>query len=97
MSRAGLERFAAKAAREAAEGSTYAAQVYVNLLLQANRPAEALAAAKQFLLAEDDRNLICPGVNELAKRAGDFATLAEAAKARNDPVGFLAGLIAGGK
>jgi hypothetical protein len=91
---AGLARFKVKAEREAAEGSTYAAQVYVNLLMRANRPKEALAAAKQFLLAEDDRNLICPGVNELAKQAGDFEALTEAAKARNDPVGFLAGLIA---
>lgn len=90
----GLARFAAKAEREAAEGATYAAQVYVNLLLRANRPGEALAAAKKFLLAEDDRNLICPGVNELARRAGDFTALAEAARARNDPVGFLASLIA---
>ncbi len=90
----GLARFATKAEREAAEGATYAAQVYVNLLLRANKPAEALLAAKKFLLAEDDRNLICPGVNELARRAGDFTALAEAAKARNDAVGFLAGLIA---
>lgn len=90
----GLARFAAKAAREAAEGATYAAQVYVNLLLRANRPADALAAAKKYLLAEDDRNLICPGVSELARRAGDFSALAEAAKARNDAVGYLAGLIA---
>ena len=94
---AGLSRFRAKAEREAAEGATYAAQVYVNLLLKAHRPAEALAAAKEFLMAEDERNLICPGVNELAKKAGDFATIAEAAKTRNDPVGYLAGLIAGRK
>jgi hypothetical protein len=91
---ANLKRFEEKAAREAAEGATYAAQVYVNLLLKANRPAEALAAAKRFLLAEDDRNLICPGVNELARKANDFAALSEAAKARNDPVNFLASLIA---
>lgn len=89
-----LKRFEEKAAREAAEGATYAAQVYVNLLLKVNRPADALAAAKRFLLAEDDRNLICPGVSELAKRAGDFNSLAEAAKARHDPVGYLASLIA---
>ncbi|HEY1186020.1 MAG TPA: hypothetical protein VGE74_00125 [Gemmata sp.] len=90
----GLARFRAKAEREAAEGATYAAQVYVNLLLRANRPADALAAAQRFLLAEDDRNLICPGVSELARRAGDFGALADAAKARGDAVGFLAGLIA---
>ncbi len=94
---AGLARFRAKAEREYAEGSTYAAQVYVNLLLRANQPKQALAAAKSFLLAEDERNLICPGVSELAKRAGDYDSMAEAAKARNDPVGFLAGLIAGRK
>jgi len=93
----GLARFRAKAEREHAEGSTYAAQVYVNLLLRANRTSEALAAAKSFLLAEDERNLICPGVTELAKRTGDFEAMAEAAKARNDLVGFLAGLIAGKK
>lgn len=90
----GLARFAAKAAREAAEGATYAAQVYVNLLLKVQRTQEALGAAKQFLLAEDDRNLICPGVNELARRVGDFGALADAAKARGDSVGFLASLIA---
>jgi hypothetical protein len=94
---AGLARFKAKAEREFEEGSTYAAQVYINLLLKANRPGEALAAAKTFLLAEDERNLICPSVNELAKKAGDFEAIAEAAKARNDPVGFLAGLLAGRK
>lgn len=90
----GLRRFEEKAAREAAEGATFAAQIYVNLLLKANRPAEALAAAKRFLLAEDERNLICPGVSELARRAGDTAAMAEAAKARHDPVAFLASLIA---
>lgn len=93
----GLKRFESKAAREAEVGATYAAQVYVNLLLKANRPADALAAAKRFLLAEDDRNLMCPGVNELARRAGDFEALSEAAKARHDPVNFLASLIASKK
>jgi hypothetical protein len=91
---AGLAHFRSKAEREFAEGSTYAAQVYVNLLVRLNRHSEALAAAKAYLLREDERNMICPGVNELAKRAGDFDTIAEAAKARNDPVGYLAGLIA---
>ncbi len=93
----GLKRFEAKAVREAEQGATYAAQVYVNLLVKANRPAEALAAAKQFLLAEDERNLMCPGVNELARKAGDYRAMADAAKARNDPVNFLASLIAAKK
>src|SRR5262245_56518615 len=37
----GLARFKTKAEREAAEGSTYSAQVYVNLLVRANRQADA--------------------------------------------------------
>lgn len=93
----GLERFRAKAAREAEEGATYAAQVYVNLLLRAGREREALAAAREFLADADERNLICPGVNELARRLGDFDAIAETAKARRDPVQFLAGLIAAKK
>jgi hypothetical protein len=91
----GLERFRAKAEREAAEGATYSAQVYVNLLLRSNHPAEALVAAKQYLITQDERNLICPGVFELARRTRDFEAMAEAAQARNDPVNYLAGLIAG--
>jgi len=91
----GLERFRGKAEREAAEGATYAAQIYVNLLLRLNRSVDALTAAKKYLLSQEDRNMICPGVGELARKAGDFESMAEAAKARNDPVGFLAGLIAG--
>ncbi|MBP3958059.1 hypothetical protein J8F10_22625 [Gemmata sp. G18] len=43
----GLARFAAKAEREAAEGATYAAQVYVNLLLRANRVDEALQGRQE--------------------------------------------------
>ncbi len=92
---AGLARFQEKAAREAEEGASYAAQVYVNLLVRIGREREALAAAKQFLLHEDERNMICPGVAELARRVGDFNLLAEAALERNDPVQFLAGLLAG--
>lgn len=94
---AGVERFRAKAAREAEEGNTHPAQVYVNLLLRANRTADALAAAKTFLMTEDDARLVCPGVAELAKRVGDYAALADAAKSRADAVGYLAGLIAGRK
>ena len=91
----GLDRFKAKAEREAAEGASYAAQVYINLLVRVNKLREALDAAKAMLANEDERALICPSVGELAKRLNDFEAMAEAAKARNDAVGFLAGLIAG--
>ncbi|HEY2910224.1 MAG TPA: hypothetical protein VGI99_08255 [Gemmataceae bacterium] len=91
----GLARFKAKAEREAAEGATYAAQVYVNLLVRIGKLREAFEAAQNMLAAEDERNLICPGVSELAKRLNDYGAMAEAARVRRDAVGFLAGLIAG--
>ena len=91
----GLARFKEKAEREAAEGASYAAQVYVNLLVRLNRLREALEAAKAMLANEDERSLICPGVSELAKRLNDYQAMAEIAQSRNDAVGFLAGLIAG--
>ena len=84
-----------KAEREAVEGASYAAQIYVNLLLRIDRVKDALAAANAILTNEDERNLICPSVTELAKRLNDFQSMAEIAKARQDAVGFLAGLIAG--
>ena len=91
----GLARFKMKAEREAAEGASYAAQVYVNLLLRIDRTREALDAAKAMLANEDDRSLICPSVTELAKRLNDYDSMSEIAKSRHDAVGFLAGLIAG--
>ncbi len=91
---AGLERFRAKAEREFADGVTYPAQVYVNLLVKAGRLREAFDAARAYLPADDERNLSCPGVTELARRLGDFEAVAEAGRARDDAVQFLAGLIA---
>jgi hypothetical protein len=88
---ANLARFAEKAERESALGASYAAQVYVNLLVKVGRIPEALAAAVRFLANEDERGLICPTVPELARRLNDYAALADAAKARNDAVQFLPG------
>lgn len=90
----GLAHFRAKAARGAADGYQFPAEVLVNLLLKADRLPDALAAAKQYLASEDGRQLSCPGVTELARRAGDYQTAAEVARANTDPVNFLASLIA---
>ncbi|HEX4608630.1 MAG TPA: hypothetical protein VH092_10540 [Urbifossiella sp.] len=92
---ANLTRFRDKAARESELGASYAAQVYVNLLVKLGRVREALAAAREFLAGEDERNLICPGAADLARRLNDYQALADAAKGRGDAVQFLAGLIAG--
>jgi hypothetical protein len=90
---AGLKHFRDKIDPAAAEGSTFPAEVYVNLLLKLDRKADALQVAKKYLAGET-RQLSCPGVYELCQQAGDFAGLAEAARTRGDGVSFLAGLIA---
>jgi hypothetical protein len=90
---AGLQHFRDKIAPAAAERSTFAAEVFVNLLLKLDRKAEALEVAKTYL-ASENRPLSCPSVYELCQQAGDFGGLTEAARARNDGVNFLAGLIA---
>ena len=93
----GLERFRAKAHSRSEIGITYSAQVYVNLLIRIGRLREAMNAAGQYLMNEDERSLSSPSFPELARRVGDFDALAAAAKSRADAVQFLAGLIAGKK
>lgn len=73
---------------------TYPAEVYVNLLLRAGRPQEALAVSRKYLAQTDDRRLACPGFIELCEKAKDYRTLAEVARELNNPVHFMAGLLA---
>ena len=91
---ANLAHFRAKLDAAAAEGDTFPAEVLVNLLLRIDRLPEALEVAKQYLSDPELRELSCPTVSELARRAGDFATMTEVARAGTDPVNYLAGLIA---
>jgi hypothetical protein len=90
----GIAHFRAKAETADPENvGSYPAEVLVNLLLKLDRPAEALAAARQFLAGEDDRRLTCPGIPELCQRAKDYRALADVARARGDAVNFMAGKI----
>ena len=73
---------------------TYPAQVLVNLLLRLERPTEALAVARKYLAAADNRQMSCPSIVELCRKVGDYRTLAEVAREQSDPVHFLAGLLA---
>jgi hypothetical protein len=92
---AALEHFCAKAESVDMEKyGTRPAEVYVNLLLNAGRPAEAAAAARRLLATADERALTCPGPLELMRRQGDFTAFAEIARTRGDAVHFLAGLLA---
>jgi hypothetical protein len=73
---------------------TYPAQVLVNLLLRLERPTEALAVARKYLSAADNRQLSCPSILDLCRKVGDYRTLAEVAREQGDPLHFLAGLLA---
>jgi hypothetical protein len=73
---------------------TYPAQVLVNLLLKLERAPEALTVARKYLASADNRQMSCPSIVELCQKVGDFRTLAEVAREQNDPVHFLAGLLA---
>ena len=92
----GLKHFHDKIEPAVKEGSTFPAEVYVNLLLKLGRQKDALDIAKKYLAGEN-RQLSCPNVYELCQQAGDFAGLAEAARLRGDGVNYLAGLIAAKK
>ena len=90
----GLKHFEAKIERELEEGNSFPAEVYINLLLKLDRKPEALAAGRKYLSRlPDDRGLSCPSVMDLARQAGDYPSLAEAAQEKGDPVTYLAGLI----
>jgi hypothetical protein len=89
----GLKHFRDKIEPGVAEGNTFPAEVYVNILLKLGRKDEARAVAKKYLAGEN-RQLSCPGVFEMCQEAKDFAGIAEAAKQRADGVNFLAAKIA---
>ena len=91
---AGINHFKAKLPAAKEMGNTLPAEVLVNLLLRIDRLPEAVAVARENLADAGEQELTCPPLAELARRANDYQTLAAAAEANNDPVTFLAGLIA---
>ncbi len=77
------------------EIGTFPAEVLVNLLLRIGRKDQALEVARQFLKdADSDIQLSCPPLLELCQQTNNFAVLAEVARENDNPVHFLAGLIA---
>lgn len=90
-----LDHFRRKAAdADPHEVGTYPAQVLVNLFLKLDRPADALAVARQYLAGADPQQISCPTIPDLCQQAGDYQTLAEIAREQQDTVHFLAGLLA---
>jgi len=90
----GLAHFRAKITADPDGPDSFAAEVLVKLLVRLGRLEEALAVASEYFVNLDERQLSCPGVFDLSQRLKDYGALAEVARKRNDPVHFLAGLIA---
>jgi hypothetical protein len=91
----GLAHFRAKVeSADPAEVGTFPAEVLVNLLLKINRPAQALEVAQKYLATANERQLSCPGIAELCQRVRDYRPLVAVARERQDPVNFMAGLLA---
>jgi len=75
---------------------TYPAEVLVNLLMRLKRPKEALEISRRFLTKLGDARLSCPSFVELCQQTGDYQALAEVSREQENPVNFLAGLVAAG-
>ena len=92
----GIRHFRGKVEQAVEEDpeSTFPAEVLVNLLLRLDRLPEAVDVARKYLVRADARQLTCPSAVELCQRARDYQTLASVAREQQDPVHFLAGLIA---
>lgn len=92
---AGIAHFKAKLPAAKETGNTLPAEVLVNLLLRIDRLPDAVAVAREYLADTEGQELSCPPLTELARRAADYETLANAAERGGDAVTYLAGLIAG--
>jgi hypothetical protein len=91
----GLAHFRAKAENADPNiAGTFPAEVLVNLLLKLNRPEEALATARKFLAGARGQKLSCPTISDLCQRVNDYRPLVEVSREQDDPVNFVAGLIA---
>jgi hypothetical protein len=93
----GLAHFRGKITADPDGPDMICAAMLVKLLVRIDRLPEALEVAKEYLAQQDERQLPCPGPFELAVKLGDYESFAAAAQKREDPVHFLAALIAGKK
>src|SRR5439155_709683 len=91
----GLAHFHEKAdAADPETVGTFPAEVLVNLLLRLDRPGAALAVARKHLAQLGDQRLSCPSIVDLCKQTGDYQALADVARQQDNPVNFVAGIIA---
>jgi hypothetical protein len=72
---------------------TFSAEVLVNLLVKLGRDQEALQIACRYLDKVDARRLTCPSIVDLCEKTGDYRALMTLARAQNNLVHFVAGLV----
>jgi len=90
-SEAGLAHFRLKAESvEDGQELTAPGEVFVHLLAQLGQHQEALVAYARYLARAEPRRLACPSPQELARRCGDYAALAELSLRRGDAVSYAA-------
>lgn len=90
----GLEHFRLKAETlDPAEFGTAPVEVYVDLLARTGRHKESLLAAVRLFPVNMRSIGIAPTLLELAKSSGEFGPLFDYCRARNDLLGFAAGLV----
>jgi hypothetical protein len=94
----GVAHFRAKVeANDPAESGTFPTEIYVNLLMRLGRTSEALDAVRKYITPLGDVRLSCPNLVELVQQTKRYDVLAEVAREQDNPVNFVAGLIAGRK
>jgi hypothetical protein len=89
-----IQRFTDKAKSAMAEGMTYPCHVLVELLGRLGRDRDALAVAMAMMASQNPAEFGGPNLTELARKVNDHAAVAQLARAANDPVTFLAAVIA---
>ncbi|HEV8059808.1 MAG TPA: hypothetical protein VGP68_08035 [Gemmataceae bacterium] len=70
------------------------AEVLINLLVRVGRPGEAAQIARRYLRPSEGMRGASPSLAELCRQAGNYDAMIEASREQNDPVHFLAGMLA---
>lgn len=92
---AALAHFAPKTKSESDDPQTTAAiETYLVLLARTGRADEALEAFEEFVPVERELSRHAPTLLELAEKSGQWERHAAICRARNDMLGFAAGLLA---
>jgi hypothetical protein len=90
-----LAYFAEQAGREVDNPlATAAVEAYLELLVRVGRPGDALDAAERLVPADRQLSRHAPTLLELAEQSGQWSRYAMICEARNDVLGFTAGLLA---